>query len=196
VWGAALGALLRWVLGTQLNSLFPSIPPGTVVANLVGGYLIGVALLRGTVQDITERKRQEAELGYLATHDLLTGLPNRVLLLDRLQRAISYAQGHERQVAVVFIDLDRFKFINDSMGHTLGDKVLKAVADRLRENIRESDTIALWGGDEFVLVLDIRTPRTLCSSRTVRPSPSSTASACCSTMRSTPSVRTIRCSTL
>lgn len=111
-------------------------------------------LLRGTVQDITERKRQEAEVGYLATHDVLTGLPNRVLLLDRLQRAISYAQRHQRQVAVVFIDLDRFKFINDSLGHSLGDKVLKAVADRLRESVRDSDTVARWGGDEFVLVLD------------------------------------------
>jgi diguanylate cyclase (GGDEF)-like protein len=113
-----------------------------------------VMQLRGTVQDITESKRHEAQLGYLATHDSLTGLPNRILLTDRLRQATAYAQRQQRRVAVVFVDLDRFKFINDSLGHAIGDKVLQAIAKRLRECVRESDTVARLGGDEFVLVLN------------------------------------------
>jgi diguanylate cyclase (GGDEF)-like protein/PAS domain S-box-containing protein len=107
----------------------------------------------GTVEDITERKRYQAELEFQATHDALTGLPNRGLLEDRLGQAIGYAHRGNALVAVAFIDLDRFKVINDSLGHGSGDEVLMRVARRIRGALREIDTVARQGGDEFVVVL-------------------------------------------
>jgi diguanylate cyclase (GGDEF)-like protein/PAS domain S-box-containing protein len=107
----------------------------------------------GTVEDISERRRHQAELQYQATHDPLTGLPNRNLLEDRLTQAISTARRHLRQVAVVFVDLDNFKFINDSLGHAAGDRLLKTVSSRLVGSLRTEDTVARYGGDEFVLIL-------------------------------------------
>ncbi|HET9041743.1 MAG TPA: EAL domain-containing protein [Burkholderiales bacterium] len=107
----------------------------------------------GTVEDITERKRYQAELEFQATHDALTGLPNRGLLEDRLRQAIGYAHRNGSLVAVAFIDLDRFKVINDSLGHGSGDDVLMRVARRIRGALREIDTVARQGGDEFVVVL-------------------------------------------
>ena len=112
-----------------------------------------VLYYEGTVEDITERKRYQAELEFQATHDSLTGLPNRSLLEDRLHQSIGYAQRNGALVAVCFIDLDRFKVINDSLGHVSGDEVLVRVARRLRGALREIDTIARQGGDEFVVVL-------------------------------------------
>lgn len=105
------------------------------------------------IRDVTERKRLEAQLAYQATHDALTGLPNRLLLLDRLQQAILSAEREKKLVAVVFFDLDRFKMINDSHGHDIGDALLKEVAQRIKKVIRKSDTFARMGGDEFVIVL-------------------------------------------
>jgi diguanylate cyclase (GGDEF)-like protein/PAS domain S-box-containing protein len=105
------------------------------------------------VQDITARKHAEARLVYLANYDTLTDLPNRVLLGQRLQRAIAEAEHNERLVAVLFIDLDRFKVINDTLGHEAGDELLKVVAARLAEAVRPGDTVARYGGDEFVVVL-------------------------------------------
>jgi diguanylate cyclase (GGDEF)-like protein/PAS domain S-box-containing protein len=107
----------------------------------------------GTVEDISERKRHQAELEYQATHDALTGLPNRVLLRDRIRHAIGLAERGGTLLAVAFIDLDQFKFINDSIGHQAGDDLLKTVAGHLQSCIRETDTVARQGGDEFVILL-------------------------------------------
>ncbi len=104
--------------------------------------------------DITERKKEEERIQYLANYDVLTGLPNRYLLNDRLDQAITAAQRHHNRMAVLFIDLDRFKNINDSLGHDIGDALLRMVSQRLRSCLRHSDTIARQGGDEFVALLE------------------------------------------
>src|SRR3954470_12035875 len=122
---------------------------------LVKGRLDRELLLR-SMQYSIERKRYQVQLEHQANYDALTGLPNRNLLHDRLKQAV-YAQRHARNVAVVFIDLDHFKFVNDSLGHSTGDKLLKGMADRLRLVLREGDTVARLGGDEFVLILTDQT---------------------------------------
>jgi diguanylate cyclase (GGDEF)-like protein/PAS domain S-box-containing protein len=106
------------------------------------------------VTDITDKKRAEQELLYLANYDTLTGLPNRGLLGERLSRAVVRARRQETRVAVLFLDLDRFKDINDSLGHSAGDRILKAAAARLLATVREIDTVARLGGDEFTVVLE------------------------------------------
>lgn len=105
------------------------------------------------VQDISERRAFEAKLAYQATHDALTGLPNRDLYNDRLVQALAQAARQGQILALLFLDLDRFKYINDSLGHGAGDEVLKAVAERLRSSLRQEDTLARIGGDEFTLLL-------------------------------------------
>ena len=107
----------------------------------------------GIIDDITVRKQHEQELEHKATHDALTGLANRNLLEDRINQSIYYAQRSKRIVAVLLLDLDRFKRINDTFGHSSGDTLLKKVALRLSRSIRECDTVARFGGDEFVIVL-------------------------------------------
>ena len=110
----------------------------------------GIAI---TSRDITERKRLTDHVYYLAHYDQLTGLPNRTLLYDRLQQAILRAQRHHQKVAVFLLDVDHFKGINDSLGHAEGDALLSAVAKRLLSSVRETDTVARMGGDEFVIVM-------------------------------------------
>jgi diguanylate cyclase (GGDEF)-like protein/PAS domain S-box-containing protein len=112
-----------------------------------------IVSLHGTVQDITERKAHEAQIEFLANHDALTHLPNRNLLSERIGQAVALAQRDGQHVVVMILDLDRFKFINDSFGHHIGDGVLKAVASRLTRAVRECDTVARLGGDEFVVML-------------------------------------------
>ncbi|PCE30488.1 EAL domain-containing protein [Burkholderia ubonensis] len=104
--------------------------------------------------DITQRRQAEERLGYLATHDVLTGLANRTLFEERLAHAIVQAKRGGRKVAVMYLDLDRFKLVNDTLGHSAGDEVLKVVAGRITAGVRASDTVARMGGDEFALVLE------------------------------------------
>jgi diguanylate cyclase (GGDEF)-like protein len=113
----------------------------------------------GVCLDITERKRVEEQVRSLAYRDSLTSLPNRLLFHDRLSMAVASAHRHRRGVAVLFLDLDRFKVINDSLGHSVGDRLLQEVAERLRGCVREGDSVARLGGDEFtVLLQDVGTP--------------------------------------
>jgi diguanylate cyclase (GGDEF)-like protein/PAS domain S-box-containing protein len=107
----------------------------------------------GQIEDITERKRSQEEVRQLAYYDVLTGLPNRRLLLDRLNQALAQAQRHRRSLAVMFLDLDRFKDVNDTLGHDVGDELLKVVAERLELCVRGGDTVSRQGGDEFVIIL-------------------------------------------
>lgn len=102
--------------------------------------------------DITDRKRAEEIINHMAYHDPLTDLPNRALFNDRLKLALAHAKRNKQLLAVMFIDLDRFKLINDTLGHAMGDRVLKDVAQRLTECLREGDTVARIGGDEFILI--------------------------------------------
>ena len=107
----------------------------------------------GTVQDITERKMAEDEIRHLAYFDLLTGLPNRRLCLDRLGHALTTCSRSQKQGALLILDLDNFKALNDIRGHYVGDELLKAVAARLTASVRASDTVARLGGDEFVVII-------------------------------------------
>jgi diguanylate cyclase (GGDEF)-like protein/PAS domain S-box-containing protein len=112
------------------------------------GHIIGTM---GISHSITERRQAELRVQYMAFHDALTGLPNRVLLEDRLGQAIALASRNSKSVAVLMLDLDRFKNVNDSFGHHVGDRLLEAVSTRLRACLRESDAVARLGGDEFVI---------------------------------------------
>ncbi len=108
-------------------------------------------------RDISERRRAEEQIEYQAYHDALTGLPNRLLFRDRLTIALAHAKRQQTPLAVMFLDLDRFKIVNDTLGHSLGDELLRVIAERLRSVLREGDTIARMGGDEFtVLLSDLR----------------------------------------
>jgi len=122
----------------------------TVSPNRTNAGEIGAVVV---FHDITERKRHDERIRHLAQHDTLTDLPNRALLKDRLQQALSYSKRDNQRIAVLFIDLDRFKPINDKLGHIVGDWLLKEAANRMRACVRESDTVARVGGDEFVVLL-------------------------------------------
>ncbi|MEO8661486.1 MAG: EAL domain-containing protein [Bryobacteraceae bacterium] len=126
----------HWFLMT-VTPLAPGHPGGAVVMHL----------------DITERKQARSDLDHWANHDFLTGLPNRMLLHDRIDQAIHAAPSHKMQVAVLFLDLDGFKHINDSLGHPIGDKLLQSVAKRIEGCVGDSDTVSRQGGDEFVVLL-------------------------------------------
>ncbi|MGE0455631.1 MAG: EAL domain-containing protein [Vicinamibacteria bacterium] len=120
----------------------PELGPGGVIEEVIC-----------TFADVTERRHAQEQIRYLAYHDSLTGLPNRELFLDRLRVALAHAQRHRRELAVLFVDLDHFKVINDSLGHSIGDRVLREIAARLRATLREEDTVARLGGDEFTALL-------------------------------------------
>ena len=111
------------------------------------------AMVWGICRDISQRKAAEEQLYHLAHHDALTGLPNRTLLIDRLTQAKAMANRNGQMVGILFLDLDRFKLINDTLGHNVGDQLLQAVARRLKGCIREIDTLARLGGDEFIITL-------------------------------------------
>jgi diguanylate cyclase (GGDEF)-like protein/PAS domain S-box-containing protein len=110
-------------------------------------------LIQGVIFDITERKRAEEQVAFLAYHDKLTGLPNRALFEEMLEAAIARARRHDLGVGVLYLDLDNFKLVNDSLGHHAGDELLKQLAERLRGCTRETDLVARQGGDEFLLLL-------------------------------------------
>ncbi|HYX22446.1 MAG TPA: EAL domain-containing protein [Thermoanaerobaculia bacterium] len=112
-----------------------------------------LSVIEGTIIDISERKRAEEQVKHLAFHDPLTNLPNRLLFNDRLTLAVAQAHRHNQRLAVLFLDLDRFKIINDSLGHSVGDELLRQLAERIQEHVREGDTVARLGGDEFTLLV-------------------------------------------
>lgn len=126
---------------------------GELTATLIRDHNGNVAYWLAMVQDITARKRAEDTVRQLAFHDALTGLPNRALLKDRLAIALAQAQRQAAGVAVMFLDLDRFKLINDTLGHTVGDDLLRSVGKQLQLLLREGDTVARAGGDEFTLII-------------------------------------------
>ncbi len=132
----------------------------TISFNSMGMYAVGSEPTKreffgtyGVARDITDRKRAEALISYQAYHDILTDLPNRILFKDRLGLAIIQAKRNNSALAVMFIDLDRFKLVNDTLGHVKGDEMLQQVASRLKNCLRRGDTLARLGGDEFTVVL-------------------------------------------
>jgi len=122
-------------------------------ATLINDRRYAEAQVEATVLDITSRKESEERNAYQATHDMLTRLPNRMLFDDRLQQAIAIADRQKTKLAIGFIDLDRFKPINDAFGHAAGDEVLRQIAGRIQRAIRQTDTVARAGGDEFLVLL-------------------------------------------
>ena len=137
----------HWALSTGENI--------RIDVEFVGSVYVmdGAKVIQCNFRDITDRKKAEARIQYMAQHDALTGLPNRTLLEDRLNQIITRAGRNEKKAAVLLLDLDHFKVINDSLGHHIGDRLLEIMATRLREGLRASDTAARLGGDEFVIVL-------------------------------------------
>jgi len=123
---------------------------GQVITNEAGEAV----RMTGVNYDITDRVEAEEKLRFMAHHDELTGLPNRMLFMDRLSRALSRSSRNNRSTALLFMDLDRFKNINDTFGHETGDAFLRMIAERLKQDIRGSDTVARFGGDEFAVILE------------------------------------------
>ncbi len=115
-----------------------------------GGDVIGAVLV---FHDVSDKRALVHQLSHQAHHDALTGLPNRILFKDRAQQAIAHAHRHQTRVAVLFLDLDRFKLINDTLGHSAGDQLLRATGERLSACLREEDTVSRQGGDEFLILL-------------------------------------------
>ncbi|HEY7862367.1 MAG TPA: sensor domain-containing diguanylate cyclase, partial [Thermoanaerobaculia bacterium] len=131
---------------------------GSLVWVLENGSLVEgpdgeLSVIEGTVIDISERKRAEEQVRHLAFHDALTSLPNRLLFTDRLTLALAHARRSGTRLAVMFLDLDRFKIINDSLGHSVGDDLLRRVGERLEACVRQADTVARLGGDEFTILV-------------------------------------------
>lgn len=151
----------------ELNSMYKkAVQGGAPIHFTSDGDMIGESILSpvfnkdgvcthvfSVTRDITERKKLESKLEYLAYHDVLTGLPNRRLLYIHLQNALTTAKANDELVAVLFLDCDHFKQINDTWGHNTGDLFLQMIAERLTSCVREGDTVARLGGDEFIVIL-------------------------------------------
>lgn len=137
--------------GLDKSTVFKVAAQVSIVIILVIVFI--VAWNRRLYSEVKQRKALEAKMKHMATHDELTGLPNRVLLKDRLDTAISFHKRQKLSLAVMFIDLDGFKFVNDTFGHDAGDELLVKVSKRLKGCVRESDTVVRFGGDEFIIVL-------------------------------------------
>src|SRR5664279_3271926 len=133
------GGQMNWTLTTKLPLHDES------------GAVIGLV---GITREINEIRQTEVALQHLATHDTLTDLPNRFLMVDRLEQLLARAKRSSARFAVLFMDIDRFKEVNDTHGHEFGDLLLRAVAQRLTKSVRQSDTVARIGGDEFVIILE------------------------------------------
>lgn len=132
------------------GEIFPSLLSITSIPDSDGEIMQYAAVY----SDITEMKKSEEKIRFQAYHDALTGLPNRTLFYDRLQNALLHAKRHKAIVAVLFVDLDNFKKVNDTLGHSAGDELIKSVAQRLQDSVREMDTVARLSGDEFILLID------------------------------------------
>jgi diguanylate cyclase (GGDEF)-like protein len=128
------------------------IPIGDSVAPIHNreGQVTGAVIV---FRDVSAARAMALQMSYSAEHDFLTGLPNRIRLYDRVNQAIAISKRHSKAVAVLFLDLDGFKHINDSRGHAIGDKLLQSIAKRLVNCVREADTVSRLGGDEFVVLL-------------------------------------------
>jgi diguanylate cyclase (GGDEF)-like protein len=148
-----MSGLLEQTRNTQGNLLLREVQVGKNVYEQYVHYLPENKKIRSYIFDITDRKLAEQKLKYQAFHDALTGLPNRVCFEHQLLGAISNAKRQQSLLAVLFLDIDNFKNINDTLGHSLGDQVLHHFAQRLVSCVRNGDTVARWGGDEFVILL-------------------------------------------
>jgi diguanylate cyclase (GGDEF)-like protein/PAS domain S-box-containing protein len=141
------GSLFEAVHRRRDGTTFP------VEVSLQGAFIGEARVLLAVMRDITDRKRAEETINHLAYHDPLTDLPNRILFYDRLTVAIATARRNGHKLAVMFLDLDRFKYVNDMMGHAVGDQLLNDVACQLLNHVRKNDTVARMGGDEFTILL-------------------------------------------
>lgn len=147
-----VGLALSDVLAAYSSQLAWVLPFGLVFTGVQGGF--GWVLLARFSQDTTTLREKENHIFYIAYHDALTGLANRQLFLDRLEHGLSLAKREGRGLAIMFVDLDKFKWVNDSYGHQVGDVLLQAVAEKLAKAVRSADTVARMGGDEFVILLE------------------------------------------
>jgi len=144
-----MGQAAREYKGVKKNGeLFP------IDLSLSETVIAGQKYFIGTIRDISERNEAQQQLLYLAHHDILTTLPNRHSFIEHLERSLSQAKRRDKMIAVMFLDLDRFKVINDTLGHNIGDLLLKEIAKRLKYCVRDSDVIARLSGDEFTILLD------------------------------------------
>jgi diguanylate cyclase (GGDEF)-like protein/PAS domain S-box-containing protein len=134
-------------------------PDGSTIWVIENVSLLDGDIMEGTLIDITDRKRVQEQMEYQAYHDALTGLPNRLLFRDRITVALAHAKRHSRHAAVMFLDLDQFKLVNDTLGHTVGDRLLQVIGNRLVGCVRAEDTVARMGGDEFTILLADLTER-------------------------------------
>ncbi len=150
--GEASSAERGGIESTGLRRDGSTFPMVVSMSTITSGH--GQAMMSGIVRDLSDQKRFEAELAHQVSHDSLTGLPNRMMLIDRLDQRRARARRHNRMFATLFVDLDRFKSVNDTLGHHAGDRVLVEAAARIRGAVREIDTVARLGGDEFVVLLD------------------------------------------